>query len=177
MPETSRACGVSHLDPEPTTAPRTVRFVEPAAWTVRDGVEAVCVGPGVKGTAITSEALRGLVWGLLVWDLCAVGMSTVPPSAGASERSPALKHAVLARCSTSNARLCSLELPHNKLELPIFMPVGTVQHCAAAHQASSGARAPAPRRACACPRVHACRAAPRSLPCPRHPCLPSPASS
>jgi hypothetical protein len=131
-----------------------------------------------KDTAITSEALRGLVWGLLVWDLCAGGMSAVvPPAAGASERSPALKHAVLARCSTSNARLCSLELPHNKLELPIFMPVGTVQLCRAARQSQAAACAPAPRPACACPRVHACRAAPRSLPCPRRPRLPAPASS
>ena len=39
--------------------------------------------------------------------------------------SPALKHTVLARCSTSHARVCKLELPHNTLELPIFMPVGT----------------------------------------------------
>ena len=115
-----------------------------------------------KDTAITSEALRGLVWGLLVWDLCAGGMSAVvPPAAGASERSPALKHAVLARCSTSNARLCSLELPHNKLELPIFMPVGTVQLCRAARQSQAAGRARQPpgRRA----RAHACMRAAQPL--------------
>jgi hypothetical protein len=130
---------------------------------------------GSKGTAITSEALRGLVWGLLVWDLCAGGMSAVELPA-ASERSPALKHAVLARCSTSNARLCSLELPHNKLELPIFMPVGTVQLCAAARRQSQlrGVRAspPAgvrvPTRACV-PRSPSLTPVPSlpAPPCPR----------
>ena len=51
--------------------------------------------------------------------------TTAPAVAGASARSPALKHAVLARCSTSQARVCSLGLPHHSLELPVFMPVGT----------------------------------------------------
>ena len=52
-------------------------------------------------------------------------VEAAPRVVGGSATSPALKHAVLARCSTSDARVCSLELPHNKLELPIFMPVGT----------------------------------------------------
>jgi hypothetical protein len=81
-------------------------------------------GPG----AILRDALLGLaaVAGGIM------SAAAAPPGlAGASERSPALKHAVLARCSTSSARVCSLELPHNTLELPIFMPVGTVRPRAA----------------------------------------------
>jgi tRNA-guanine transglycosylase len=48
-----------------------------------------------------------------------------PAVPGAGEASPALKLEVLRQCSTSKARVCSLELPHKKLELPVFMPVGT----------------------------------------------------
>ncbi len=106
-----------------------------------------------------------------------------PGLAGASERSPALKHAVLARCSTSSARVCSLELPHNTLELPIFMPVGTVRPRAASSPRTRRAlpdlrlvRSPGlarrPRPPCTlsrpCP-VYVCAASPRPRPLPRRP--------
>ena len=44
---------------------------------------------------------------------------------GAAGASPALKFTQLAKCSTSLARVGRLWLPHNELETPIFMPVGT----------------------------------------------------
>jgi len=74
--------------------------------------------------------LLALSFVLVLSTRLAAGMSmtaveAAPRVVGGSATSPALKHAVLARCSTSDARVCSLELPHNKLELPIFMPVGT----------------------------------------------------
>ena len=37
----------------------------------------------------------------------------------------ALKLTVVAKCSTSKARTCVMELPHAKVETPVFMPVGT----------------------------------------------------
>ena len=42
-----------------------------------------------------------------------------------SSLSPALRYTQTARCSTSMARVGRLWLPHNELETPIFMPVGT----------------------------------------------------
>ena len=37
----------------------------------------------------------------------------------------ALKLTVVAKCSTSKARSCKMELPHATVETPVFMPVGT----------------------------------------------------
>ena len=39
--------------------------------------------------------------------------------------SEALKFTVIAKCSTSKARTCKMELPHAIVETPVFMPVGT----------------------------------------------------
>ena len=36
-----------------------------------------------------------------------------------------LKFTVLAECSTSKARVSEMILPHNKVDTPVFMPVGT----------------------------------------------------
>ncbi|VVC28439.1 Hypothetical protein CINCED_3A025434 [Cinara cedri] len=36
-----------------------------------------------------------------------------------------LKFDVIAKCSTSHARTCTMELPHYTVETPVFMPVGT----------------------------------------------------
>lgn len=44
---------------------------------------------------------------------------------GQSSDSPALKHEVLFRCTTTNARVCKLALPHYTCDTPMFMPVGT----------------------------------------------------
>ena len=42
-----------------------------------------------------------------------------------STANSALKFTVLAECSTSRARSSIMELPHAKVETPVFMPVGT----------------------------------------------------
>ena len=36
-----------------------------------------------------------------------------------------LKFNIIAKCSTTKARACELELPHSTIETPVFMPVGT----------------------------------------------------
>ena len=42
-----------------------------------------------------------------------------------SSVSSALKHEVLSRCGTTQARVCKLALPHYTCDTPMFMPVGT----------------------------------------------------
>ncbi|KAJ1973194.1 Queuine tRNA-ribosyltransferase catalytic subunit 1, partial [Dimargaris cristalligena] len=42
-----------------------------------------------------------------------------------SSRSPALQFEIIARCSTSKARVSKLHLPHFTADTPMFMPVGT----------------------------------------------------
>ncbi|KAJ1972774.1 Queuine tRNA-ribosyltransferase catalytic subunit 1 [Dimargaris xerosporica] len=43
----------------------------------------------------------------------------------ASSESPALRFEVIARCSTTKARVSKLHLPHYTADTPMFMPVGT----------------------------------------------------
>ena len=74
---------------------------------------------------ITTRSAGLLCLAALHCSLLAMSAGAAQNGVGSSSTSPALRHVVLARCSTSDARVCSLELPHNKLELPVFMPVGT----------------------------------------------------
>jgi queuine tRNA-ribosyltransferase catalytic subunit len=50
---------------------------------------------------------------------------TQNPMSDQSNSSPALRHEVLFRCTTTNARVSKLELPHYTCDTPMFMPVGT----------------------------------------------------
>ena len=44
--------------------------------------------------------------------------------AAAPARAP-LRLTILGKCSTTKARLCEMTLPHQTVDTPVFMPVGT----------------------------------------------------
>lgn len=69
-------------------------------------------------TSVTAAAAAG-----------AAGASSAPPPAAVVQTEPAatppLTYEVLAKCSTTKARVGLMKLRHSDVSTPVFMPVGT----------------------------------------------------
>jgi hypothetical protein len=64
---------------------------------------------------------------LLVTAMISISNESLPPPVSEHQNcaSSALHHNVISRCSTTQARVCKLSLPHYTCDTPMFMPVGT----------------------------------------------------
>lgn len=52
-------------------------------------------------------------------------MSTAAAISGVTSKHPALRFEVISQCKTSRARVSRIHLPHQTVDAPVFMPVGT----------------------------------------------------